>query len=72
MAYIGDDQFFSVWWPGPLPEDIQAGSFLDFTDPEMNADGPEPQPEALFGYIIQDWFGPFLLSPPSRGTPGQC
>jgi hypothetical protein len=72
MAYIGDEQYFSVWWPGPLPDDLQAGGYLDFMDPEMQADGQNPPQDSLFGYIIRDWFGPFLLSPPTRSGRGEC
>jgi hypothetical protein len=72
MAYIDDEQHFSVWWPGPLPEDLQDGGILDFMEPEMQADGQDRPAESLFGYIIRDWFGPFLLSPPARGPRGQC
>ncbi len=72
MAYIGDEHYLSVWWPGPLPEEVLAGNYLDFPGLEPSGDGFEPPAEPLFGYIIQDWFGPFLLSPPSRCSPGRC
>jgi hypothetical protein len=73
MAYIADEKYFSVWWPGPLPDDLEAGSYLDFMDPELQEpDEHEPPAQSLFGYIIRDWFGPFLLSPPARSSRGQC
>ena len=33
-------------------------------EPEAEVTDPEP----ACGYIIRDWFGPFLFGPSSRGT----
>jgi len=72
MAYMGEEDYLSVWWPGPLPQGILADTYLDFQDLETPAPGLGPSGEPRFGYIIRDWFGPFLLGPPSRSMPGQC
>ncbi len=72
MAYIGDEEYLSVWWPGPLPQDIMAGNYLDFLGPGGDAEEMESAPQATMGYIIRDWFGPFLLGPPLRCLRGRC
>jgi hypothetical protein len=38
----------------------------------MDSGGLNPPPEPNFGFIVQDWFGPFLLSPPARFLQGHC
>jgi len=72
MAYIGEDDYLSVWWPGPLPEDILAGSYLDFQGLETPGDGLAPPGAAHLGFILRGWFGPFLLSPSFRSPAGRC
>ena len=72
MAYIGTDEFTPIWLPESLPGEILSESFIEVMDiaaPEVQ--GPPPD-EPSCGFIVQDWFGPFLLSPPTRFLRGQC
>jgi len=72
MAYIGKEEYFPIWLPESLPGEILAESFVELlhTGPDLG-DIPEPE-EPNFGFIIRDWFGPFLLSPPTRCLRGHC
>jgi hypothetical protein len=72
MAYIGTEEHAPIWLPESLPEEILAVSFIELlnTGAEM-AEAPEPD-AANFGFIVQDWFGPFLLGPPTRFLRGHC
>jgi hypothetical protein len=73
MAYVGKDEQFPIWLPESLPEEIVAESFFELLNVEQNNEGSSHhQEEPNFGFIIQDWFGPFLLSPPTRFLRGQC
>lgn len=71
MAYIDKDDCFPVWVPEPLPDDLFSGIPV-----EVLGQLGEGEPEALHqedcGFIIQGWFGPFLLGPPSRLLRGRC
>jgi len=72
MAYIGNEEYSPVWLPESLPEEVLAESFIElFTTEPGEGEAPQPE-ESSFGFIIQDWFGPFLLSPPTRFLRGQC
>ena len=70
MAYIGKEEHTPVWLPESLPEEILAESFIELLHAEAEfADAPEPE-ELNFGFIVRDWFGPYLLSPPYPVPPG--
>jgi hypothetical protein len=72
MAYIGKEEYAPVWLPESLPEEILAESFIELLNAEPGlGDAPQPE-EPNFGFIVQDWFGPFLLSPPTRFLRGNC
>jgi hypothetical protein len=72
MAYIGKEDYSPVWLPEPLPEEIMAVCPTEiFHAEEDPGDAPDPE-EPNLGFIGQDWFGPFLLSPPTRCLRGQC
>jgi hypothetical protein len=72
MAYIGKDELTPVWLPESLPEEILAESFIELLNsrPEVEA-AAEPE-ESNFGFIVRDWFGPYLLSPPTHFLRGRC
>jgi hypothetical protein len=72
MAYIGKDEYSPIWLPQSLPEDILTESNIELFQAGVDSAGLNPTPEANFGFIIQDWFGPFLLSPPARFLQGHC
>jgi hypothetical protein len=73
MAYIGKEEHFPIWLPESLPEEIVAENFFELLNAEAADEENPRQPEdSNFGFIVQDWFGPFLLSPPTRFLKGQC
>jgi len=76
MAYIGDDGFFAAWAAGTLTGDkLSQTSVLLLGDSADSSDQGEQEsmaPESTRGFIIQDWFGPFLLGPASRFVRGRC
>lgn len=72
MAYIDKEEYFPIWLPDSLPEDILSGSSVALLGIDVDAPEVNPDRESLCGYIIQDWFGPFLLSPPTRFLRGRC
>jgi hypothetical protein len=70
MAYIGKEEYMPLWWPEDLPADALTNSGIQLLGGEEE---PEPMAsEPSRGYIIQDWFGPFLLGPPTRFLRGRC
>ena len=72
MAYIGKDEHNPVWLPESLPEEILAESFIELLNTAADReDAPEPE-EPNFGFIVRDWFGPYLLSPPTHFLRGRC
>jgi hypothetical protein len=72
MAYIGKDEHTPVWLPESLPEEVLAESFIELLKTGTQAeDAPEPG-DPNFGFIVRDWFGPYLLSPPTRFLRGRC
>jgi hypothetical protein len=73
MAYIGKDEYAPVWLPEPLPEEILAESFIELLNSEARAVEETAEPgESNFGFIVRDWFGPYLLSPPTHFLRGRC
>jgi hypothetical protein len=71
MAYIGKEEHAPVWLPESLPEEILVESSIELFHAEADGEAPRPA-EPHLGFIVQDWFGPFLLSPPTRFLRGQC
>lgn len=73
MAYIGPEVYLAAWVAGVLKEDTLSESCIHLLG---SADSPEegevPASEPSQGFIIRDWFGPFLLGPPSRFMRGRC
>ncbi len=73
MAYIGADLYLASWLEGGLAEDALAENCLFLLGTVGSEAEAEPQePESSRGYIIRDWFGPFLLGPASRYLRGRC
>ena len=70
MAYIGKEDYMAFWLPKTIPVDALADSNIQLFGGEEE---PEPMvSESSRGFIIQDWFGPFLLGPPTRFLRGRC
>ena len=72
MAYIGQEEHTPIWLPESLPEEILAESFIELLNTDANSEDPSEPGEPNFGFIVRDWFGPYLLSPPTRCLRGQC
>ena len=73
MAYLDRDDYIPVWLPQWLPEDVLEEIYFGIM---AGANRPAPEtpdePEPANGFIIHGWFGPFLLSPPTRFARGRC
>ena len=73
MAYIGDDGFFAAWAAGTLTGDkLSQTSVLLLGESADQGEQESMATEPTRGFIIQDWFGPFLLGPASRFVRGRC
>ena len=70
MAYIGKEEYSPMWLPEDLPADVLANSGIQLLGAEEESEPTAAEPSR--GYIIQDWFGPFLLGPPTRFLRGRC
>jgi hypothetical protein len=73
MAYIGTDGHLAMWKAGALQDDALAESCVYLLRGEEEPEeGAQPSGDGSRGFIIQDWFGPFLLGPQSRFLRGRC
>jgi hypothetical protein len=72
MAYVSKEEHFPIWLPESLPEEIVAESFFELLNAEVEDEDPPHPAKPNYGFIVRDWFGPFLLSPPTRFLKGQC
>jgi hypothetical protein len=72
MAYIGKDESVPIWLPESLPEEILAESFIELVNVEAQIEAASEPETSDFGFIAHDWFGPYLLSPPTRFLRGRC
>ena len=72
MAYIGTEEQAPIWLPESLPEEILAESFIELLNNEAQVEAASEPETSRFGFIVHDWFGPYLLSPPTRFFGGRC
>jgi hypothetical protein len=75
MAYIGSDGYLAAWVAGALKEDILAECCIHLLESRDGVEGSDQEGadnEPSRGFIISDWFGPFLLGPTSRFLRGRC
>jgi hypothetical protein len=74
MAYMGKVEYAPVWLPEDLPEEILAESYFQLLEVDKDGDDEESSQDrdSSCGFIVRDWFGPFLLSPPTRFLRGRC
>ncbi len=69
MAYFDRDEDFLVWLPESQPDNLitpQTTYLLEMSKDQATEADP------VCGYIIQDWFGPFLFGPTARSLRGNC
>lgn len=73
MAYIGNDWYLAAWADGILTGDkLSRASVLLLGEQREAGEQETIAVEPTRGFIIQDWFGPFLLGPASRFVRGRC
>jgi hypothetical protein len=72
MAHGSKEEHFPMWLPESLPEEIVSESFFELLHGEVDEKTTPRPEEPNFGFVVQGWFGPFLLSPPTRFLKGQC
>jgi hypothetical protein len=73
MAYIGNDCYLAAWAAGTLAGDnLSQTSVLLLGESVEQGEQESLEAEPPRGFIIQDWFGPFLLGPASRFVRGRC
>ena len=72
MAYYDRDEHILRWLVAALGNDVPTGSQIHLLGTAAEPQADVIDPEASRGYIIQDWFGPFLLSPARRYQRGRC
>ncbi len=73
MAYIGAESPLVVWTAGSLLEDGLTDTCIHLLgDMEDTEDEALPGQDGSQGFIIYNWFGPFLLGAPSRYLRGRC
>lgn len=70
MAYLGNDLDLVVWTPAGLEESLEDTWLV--SGPEEITSVEPPGMDAPRGFIIRNWFGPFLLGPASRYLRGRC
>ncbi len=73
MAYVGSEPYLASWVDGRMGEDALAGGCIYLVGIGEEDPAAEPQEGGSSrGYIIRDWFGPFLLGPASSYLRGRC
>jgi len=72
MAYFDRNVDFLVWLAAPLPDDVLTAGNIHLMETSNERDTDVTEAEPACGYIIRDWFGPFLFGPASRGLRGRC
>jgi len=70
MAYIGKEEYVALWLPENLPADALNANSIQLLGGEEEPESTASEPSR--GFIIEDWFGPFLLGPPTRFLRGRC
>jgi hypothetical protein len=72
MAYFDRDDDFLVWLAEPLPDDVLTASRIHLMEMEREPEADVTDSDPACGYIVRDWFGPFLFSPSGRCSRGRC
>ncbi len=72
MAYIDRDEYILFWLVAALGDEAPAGTPAHLMGMAVEPEAEVIDPGSSQGYIIRDWFGPFLLGPSSRCLRGRC
>lgn len=72
MAYFDRDEYILFWLAAALGDEVPAGSPIHLMGAAAEPEAAVIDPESSRGYIIRDWFGPFLLAPSSCCLRGRC
>ena len=72
MAYFDRTEDFLVWLAEPLPDDVLTSSSIYFLRGSRTRETEVAEADPVCGYIIHDWFGPFLFAPAVRFIRGNC
>lgn len=71
MAYLGSDLDLVAWaWVREAGESLEDTWLV--SGPEDGDAGEPAEEDSPRGFIIRNWFGPFLLGPVSRYLRGRC
>ncbi len=68
MAYLGGNGYLVIWMSEYMPEEVLAEKCSRLLGEEEKEE-PEDNPR---GFIIRDWFGPFLFGPSGRFQEARC
>lgn len=71
MAYLGDDLELVAWALVSGMEESPEDTCL-VARPEDSLAAETSEDDSPRGFIIRNWFGPFLLGPASRYLRGRC
>jgi len=71
MAYLGSDRDLVAWACGGWVEESPEDTWL-VGGPGGDPGAEAPEEDSPQGFIIRNWFGPFLLGPASRYLRGRC
>lgn len=70
MAYLGNELDLVAWaWVREVDESLD--TWLVSGPEDGDTDGPSGE-DSPRGFIVRNWFGPFLLGPASRYLRGRC
>ena len=72
MAYFDRDEFILFWLAAALGDGVPTGSHIHLMATAAEPEADVIDPESFRGYIIRDWFGPFLFGPVGRVMRGNC
>ncbi|MGQ9689465.1 MAG: hypothetical protein ACUVXF_11870 [Desulfobaccales bacterium] len=75
MAHIGNEWYLAAWAVDTLTGDQLSQTSVMLLGGEPDESQGEEEglaAEVTRGFIIRDWFGPFLLGPTSRFVRGRC
>lgn len=72
MATFDHDDYTRLWLITALADELALGGQVHLMDQAMEPEGEPTEAGPAQGFIVRDWFGPFLLAPVSRSLRGRC